>query len=134
MAGAPQFPVDAREFAGKRVLITGGTKGTGKAIARRLAAAGATVATTARSPLPDGQYPDVFVDADVSTAEGVERVVRAVAERLGAVDLLVDNVGGSSALSGGFALLNDENWYGHDRAKVRRHHPYLFDSAPHAAV
>jgi NAD(P)-dependent dehydrogenase (short-subunit alcohol dehydrogenase family) len=110
MAVAPQFSVDPREFVGKRALITGGTKGVGEAIARRLAAGGATVATTARSPLPDAQHPDVFVQADISTAEGVKRVVGQVVERLGGVDLLVNNVGGSSAPSGGFAVLDDEEW------------------------
>lgn len=46
---------DARsEFSGKRVLVTGGTKGAGEAMVRRLAAGGATVATTARSGHPHG--------------------------------------------------------------------------------
>jgi NAD(P)-dependent dehydrogenase (short-subunit alcohol dehydrogenase family) len=111
MAATSRFSVDSREFAGKRALVTGGTQGMGEAVARRLAAAGATVATTARSPLPEGQHPDVYVQADVSTAEGVERVVREVVERLGGVDLLINSVGGSSAQSGGFAVLDDENWY-----------------------
>lgn len=110
IAGAHQFAVDPREFAGKRALITGGTKGMGEAIARRLAAAGATVATTARSPLPDGQHTDLFVQADISTVEGVDRVVKQVVERLGGIDLLVNNVGGSSAPSGGFAVLDDAQW------------------------
>jgi len=44
-----KFAIDDREFAGKRVLVTGGTKGAGEAIVHRLSAAGAVVLTTARS-------------------------------------------------------------------------------------
>jgi len=54
-ASAIHFSFDPAEFAGKRALVTGGTKGMREAIVRRLAAGGATVATTARSPLPEGQ-------------------------------------------------------------------------------
>jgi NAD(P)-dependent dehydrogenase (short-subunit alcohol dehydrogenase family) len=49
------FSTDPTEFAGERALVTGGTKGMGEAIVRRLGAGGATVMTTARSPLTDGQ-------------------------------------------------------------------------------
>src|SRR6266849_967445 len=49
------FPVSADEFKGKRVLVTGGTKGMGQAMVRRFTLSGASVATTARSPLPAGQ-------------------------------------------------------------------------------
>ena len=107
---APRFSVDPSELTGKHVLVTGGTEGMGKAIAQRLAAAGATVATTARSELPADQTPDLFVRADISTAEGVEKVIGAVLEKLGGVDILVNNVGGSSVPSGGFAVLTDEDW------------------------
>ena len=44
------FAVDAREFSGKRVLITGGTKGLGAAMVHRFVLSGARVASTARSP------------------------------------------------------------------------------------
>jgi NAD(P)-dependent dehydrogenase (short-subunit alcohol dehydrogenase family) len=54
---ATPFAFMVGEFTGKRVLVTGGTQGIGAAIVRRLALGGATVATTARSPLPDGQEP-----------------------------------------------------------------------------
>ncbi len=40
---------DAKEFIGKRVLVTGGTKGAGKAIAARFQQGGATVIITARA-------------------------------------------------------------------------------------
>jgi NAD(P)-dependent dehydrogenase (short-subunit alcohol dehydrogenase family) len=100
----------AHEFTGKRALVTGGTKGMGEAIVRRLAAGGATVATTARSSLPPGQHPDLYVQADISTAAGVSAVVDQVIARWGGIDLLINCVGGSSAPSGGFAALFDEDW------------------------
>jgi NAD(P)-dependent dehydrogenase (short-subunit alcohol dehydrogenase family) len=110
MTGAAQFSFDPTEFAGKRALVTGGTKGMGEAIVRRLAAGGARVATTARSPLPKGQTVELFVQADIATPEGVEKVVSEVLNRLGGVDILVNNVGGSSAPSGGVLALTDEDW------------------------
>ncbi len=110
MPGAWRFAIDPTEFLRKRALVTGGTKGIGEAIVRRLAAGGAKVATTARSELPESLAPDLFVRADVGTAAGVEKVVRTVLDRFGGVDLLVHNVGGSSAPSGGFAVLGDEDW------------------------
>jgi NAD(P)-dependent dehydrogenase (short-subunit alcohol dehydrogenase family) len=110
MIRARQFSFDPTEFAGKRALVTGGTQGMGEAIVRRLAAGGAAVATTARSPLPEGQVVELFVQADISMPEGVEEVVREVLGRLGGVDILVNNVGGSSAPGGGVLALSDEDW------------------------
>ena len=101
---------DATEFADKRALVTGGTKGVGEAIVRRLSAGGARVATTARSALPDGLTPEVFVQADVGTPDGVNDVVRAVSQRFEALDIVIHNVGGSSAPGGGFVALSERDW------------------------
>src|SRR2546426_10228553 len=110
MSEATHFSFDPIEFAGKRALVTGGTKGMGEAIVRRLAAGGATVATTARSPASEGQAAELFVQADISTRDGVDKVIREVLDHLGGVDILVNNVGGSSAPSGGVLALGDEGW------------------------
>ena len=98
------------EFTGKRAVVTGGTRGMGEAVVQRLRGSGATVVTTARSTTHDLLQPDLFVEADISTAEGAEKVVSYVRDRLGGVDILVNNVGGSSAPGGGFAALTDKDW------------------------
>src|SRR5258708_8246926 len=107
---AKTFSFEPTEFAGKRALVTGGTKGMGEAIVRRVAAGGATVATTARSAAADGQAAKLLLQADISTREGVDRVIREVLDHLGGVDILVNNVGGSAAPSGGGLALGDEDW------------------------
>src|SRR6266436_3340505 len=98
------------EFAGKRVFITGGSKGVGEAIVRRFAIGGATVGTTARSPLPEGNAAKLFFQADISTRDGVDKVVREVLNQFGGgLDILIHNAGGSSA-PGGALVLSDADW------------------------
>jgi NAD(P)-dependent dehydrogenase (short-subunit alcohol dehydrogenase family) len=110
MTTSSNIRFDASEFEDKRVLVTGGTKGMGEAIVNRLTRAGATVVTTARSAPANSQTPDLFVHADISTPEGVEKVVKEILDRFGGVDILVNNVGGSSAPSGGVLALSDGDW------------------------
>src|SRR5258705_12238228 len=105
----PNIPYDAHEFEGKRALVTGGTKGAGKAIAERLRRGGATVIVAARS-IPDEQTDHHFIQADVSTPEGTTKVINEVLDRFHGVDIIIHNVGGSSAPSGGFATVTDEIW------------------------
>ena len=100
------------EFAGKRVFITGGSKGVGEAIVRRFAVGGATVGTTARSPLPEGNAAKLFVQADISTRPGVDKAVREVLDKFGHLDILIHNAGGSGAPSGGALVLSDTDWQG----------------------
>ena len=66
--------------------------------------------TTARSTPGDLQTPDLFLQADVSTAEGAAKIVKETIARLGGVDVLVNVVGGSSSPPGGVLALGDEDW------------------------
>src|SRR6267142_7137422 len=97
------------EFRGKRVLVTGGTKGAGKAIADRFLQGGATVIITARSA-PTEKTDSHFIQADVSTPEGTAKVINEILDRFHGIDIIIHNVGGSSAPSGGFATVTDEIW------------------------
>src|SRR5881628_3462635 len=100
---------EAAYFTGRRILVTGGTKGIGEAIVERLIRGGRKVITTARS-LPPGGTPDRFVQADVSTREGIDQVVEAIMDRFGGLDVLIHNVGGSAAPGGGALALSDDDW------------------------
>ncbi|MFE3162543.1 SDR family oxidoreductase [Streptomyces sp. NPDC059224] len=94
---------------GRRALVTGGTKGVGAAVARRLAQAGATVLVTARSR-PDEVAASDMIAADLTTPEGAATVVEEARRRLGGIDILVNNLGGSDAPSGGYAALDEDDW------------------------
>ena len=98
------------ELAGKNAFVTGGTKGIGAAIVKRLRQAGASVMTAARTKPPDLEMPEFFVQADLSSLEGTHYVVENVRARFGRVDILVNNVGGSSAPNGGVLALNESHW------------------------
>lgn len=99
---------DNEELSGRTALITGGTRGIGKGIAERLRARGARVLVAARS-LPDGASDDVVI-ADVATSDGVVALAAQARDRLGDVDIVVHNVGGSGQYEGGAAKLTDDDW------------------------
>ena len=96
-------------FASRTALVTGGSRGIGKAVCLMLAANGARVAinyrenevaaqevlTSVRSHRVDG----MIAQADVAVPEDVEQMVRRVERELGEVDLLVNNAGISSSVS-----------------------------------
>jgi NAD(P)-dependent dehydrogenase (short-subunit alcohol dehydrogenase family) len=103
-------PIYTQELSGKKILVTGGTKGMGAAIVKRLRDSGADVMTTARSTPENLESPELFVQADISTPEGVATVVEQVLGLFGTLDILINNVGGSSAPNGGVLALNDLHW------------------------
>jgi NAD(P)-dependent dehydrogenase (short-subunit alcohol dehydrogenase family) len=98
-------------LSGRRALVTGGTEGIGEAVVARLRETGVKVLTTARKTPARLADANLFVAADVATAEGCAIVANAVRDRLGGLDILVHVVGGSSAPAGGFAVLDDKEWY-----------------------
>ncbi|MBW6530433.1 SDR family oxidoreductase [Sphingomonas sp. RRHST34] len=104
-----RMTANPREFAGKRVLVSGGTKGLGRATVQRFLAGGARVITAARR-IKDRIEGVDYVEADLTSAAGGEALAEAAIERLGAIDILAHVVGGSSSPGGGFAALTDEHW------------------------
>jgi len=98
------------ELQGKIALVTGGTKGIGRAIADRLHEAGATVIVTARNKPDDGELKYHFIATDLTQHAEADKVVKEVNDKFGSVDILVNNIGGSDAPGGGFGALTDDHW------------------------
>ncbi|MGH7354451.1 MAG: short-chain dehydrogenase/reductase [Candidatus Rokuibacteriota bacterium] len=103
---------------GKTVLVTGGSKGIGRATARAMAAEGARVMICSRSAADleatagaierETGQPVEVVASDLSRLDGVESVVAAAVQRLGRLDVLVNNAG---AIKGGdFLATPDADW------------------------
>jgi 3-oxoacyl-[acyl-carrier protein] reductase len=105
-------------LAGRRAIVTGGTKGIGRAVIDELRGEGAQVAFCARNSddvaatakeLADQDLPPVFAaSADVTSATDVSRFIEESAQALGGVDILVNNAG--AAHPGSFETLTDDDW------------------------
>jgi 3-oxoacyl-[acyl-carrier protein] reductase len=106
------------EYAGKVVVITGGSRGIGRGIAEAFAAKGAqtVLVATSQSTLDatagaiaaiGAPHPDVCA-VDLRTDEGCKAVFRAVSERHGRCDILVNSAGATKA--GAFLDLPEEAW------------------------
>jgi len=94
----------------KIALITGGTKGIGKAIADKLSSEGAIVIITARTqPLenPSGHH---FITADHAKPETAEFIANEIRNIYGQIDIIVNNAGANLTPSGGHSALSDEDW------------------------
>jgi NAD(P)-dependent dehydrogenase (short-subunit alcohol dehydrogenase family) len=93
---------------GLRVLVTGGSRGLGRATAHRFAAAGATVLTASRSAPPD-DLPATFIPADLATPDGAAELGRRVLDIVGGIDVLVSNAGAASTPAPTLER-SDESW------------------------
>lgn len=100
-------------YSGRVVLVTGGGSGIGRAVARAFLSQGATVAVAGRRAEPlagtvEGHQNSSIHVADMSTPEGVERVVAEVVETHGRIDVVVANAGLS--LPGTIEDLDADSW------------------------
>jgi 3-oxoacyl-[acyl-carrier protein] reductase len=107
-------------LTGQVAIVTGGSRGLGLASARALVEEGCHVAVCARTAAPLASAADglrssamfgaevLDVAADVSTADGADRVVTQTIERFGRLDILVNNVG--KAGGGDIVSTPDDEW------------------------
>lgn len=103
-------PADPTELAGKRAFVTGGSRGIGAAIVQRLLDGGASVVTTARSATDETPPDATFLPGDISTLAGVRDLAAAALDRLGGIDIVVNNAGAARTHLGGVASIPDEEW------------------------
>ncbi|HEY6026075.1 MAG TPA: SDR family oxidoreductase [Pseudolabrys sp.] len=106
------------EFGGKVVVVTGGSRGIGRAIAAEFArdaaqtvlaaASAANLAAAAEAVGSAGGPPPLTIAADLRTLEGCERVFAEVSSRFGRCDVLVNNAGATRG--GDFFALPDDAW------------------------
>ncbi|HEX8496935.1 MAG TPA: SDR family oxidoreductase, partial [Actinomycetales bacterium] len=93
---------------GLHALVTGGASGIGLAVATAFAAEGAVVAVLDRSERPPVELDAVYVSADIGDDVSVRAAVAEAVQRLGGLDLLVNNAG--IGAQGGVEDATDEQW------------------------
>ncbi len=114
------------ELAGKTALVTGGSKGIGRAVARVLAGEGVRVMICARDPEALARTAGEIraqtarsvetLAVDLADLEGVKRAAAEAISRLGRLDILVNNAGAIRA--GDFLATPDEEWLAGWRLKL----------------
>ncbi|PJJ79369.1 SDR family oxidoreductase [Mucilaginibacter auburnensis] len=92
-------------------LVTGGTKGIGKAIADKLSSKGVQVVITARTAPQNDSPAHHFIASDLSVAGSAETVAKEILEKYGRIDVIINNAGANLSPGGGFNMLEDEHWF-----------------------
>jgi NAD(P)-dependent dehydrogenase (short-subunit alcohol dehydrogenase family) len=107
------------DLNGYVAVVTGASRGLGRVYARALAAAGAAVAVTGRSPTDIRETVQLIeaaggraipINFDVADPDGVDRAVNVIQEQLGAVDVVVNNAGVSGPVGYSWDVDPDSWW------------------------
>lgn len=98
------------EFAGRRALVTGGSRGMGAAIAQRLIDGGAAVVTSARTATADTPKASTFIASDLRSEAGASQLAAQTLAALGGLDILINAAGASRVYMAGPAAIPDSEW------------------------
>jgi NAD(P)-dependent dehydrogenase (short-subunit alcohol dehydrogenase family) len=99
-----------KEFTGKRVLVTGGSRGIGAAAAQRLIEGGAQVVVTARKTHAETPKEAHFIAGDTRTLEGAQKVAKEAITKLGGLDILINSAGAARLHLPASTAISDEEW------------------------
>jgi NAD(P)-dependent dehydrogenase (short-subunit alcohol dehydrogenase family) len=100
----------SKEFEGKKVLITGGSRGIGAATAQRLIDGGAKVVVTARSRHEETPAGATFITGDLRSKEGAEVIAKEAIGILGGLDILVHSAGAARVQLTSMDQIPEEEW------------------------
>lgn len=95
---------------GKVAVVTGASRGIGRAIAEELKREGVLVVAGARNIEPLAGLDLVAVQVDLSTPEGPATLIRAAIDHHGGLDFLINNVAGARIHTDGFGSITDADW------------------------
>jgi len=107
------------QLNGKKVLVTGSSKGIGAGIARQFALEGAIVIVHGRDRAQSGEVAHAIVEqggrayvvlGDLTDDDAVDRLVDAASQQAGTIDILVNNAGGSGAVKEDWSTTRPATW------------------------
>ncbi len=127
---------------GKIIIVTGASRGIGKAVALRLAEEGARLALCARNEealqvtvdeIQAHSKTDVMsMKANMTRVNDIHRFVNAAVKKFGRIDTLINNAGGASI--GGISLTTDEQWEEHIQMKLLGYIRMAREVIPHMKI